>query len=265
MSESFVDRILVGPSIDGNGPLTRSLYETQTSGIIRADAAHWSIEPYIPLAPSTLIEYLIGRGELKPGHERPFRECCDHVDKILQERSASNLARFVEAYSPVDPDADFKVPISLASSRTANKGDGTGESLESQVVARTVRSRPADQTIPAAETNPADQQGPPTQAGVEADDPLEQRVSKVVSICDQILSEAGFRRLKIDEITSCVGVVSQFGVPLHVDLEIFQQLAVFARRHRGLADPPQIAKVLSTRGGRGPSLSTNGRDLSASC
>jgi hypothetical protein len=35
--------------------------------------------------------------------------------------------------------------------------------------------------------------------------------------------------MEADEIKQCVGVVSQFGVPLHVDLGIFQNLIVYAR------------------------------------
>ncbi len=181
MSESFVDRILVGQSMNGNGPLTRSLNEAHTSGYIRPDAPHWSIETYIPLSPSTLIDYLIGRGELKPGHERPFRQCCADLDKILHERSASYQSQFSDAYSAVDPDADERTPASLPDS------------------------------LPASETL------------------LEEHVSRLLSLCDEILTEAGFRRLEFDEISRCVGVVSQFGVPLHVDLEIFQKLVVYAR------------------------------------
>ena len=210
MSESFVDRILVGQSLDGNGPLTRSLNEAQTSGYIRSDAPHWSIETYIPLSPASLIDYLVSRGEMKPGHVRPFRQCCADLDKILQKRSASYQSQFSDAYAAIDPDADQRQPIALRhSTRTqvdhSQSAFGAGD-RQTQAV-----------------------HGESSESLLAAEGVLEERVERLVLLCDEILTEAGFRRLKFDEISRCVGVVSQFGVPLHVDLAIFQRLVVYAR------------------------------------
>lgn len=210
MSESFVDRILVGQSIDGNGPLTRSLNATHASGFIRPDAPHWSIEPYIPLTAGALIEYLIGRGELNPSHVKPFRQCCDDLDKILHERSASYQSQFADAYAAVDADADQRVPT------TPGKPIGSpvlGDATDEATIDSGARSPQSDRVDP----EPA------------ANDPLEAKVLRVLSLCEEILQDAGFRRLEFNEIYRCVGVVSQFGVPLHVDLDIFQRLVVYAR------------------------------------
>jgi hypothetical protein len=43
------------------------------------------------------------------------------------------------------------------------------------------------------------------------------------------LEVAGYRRLSQADIEQCVGVASQWGVPLHVDFELFERLIVFAR------------------------------------
>ncbi len=51
----------------------------------------------------------------------------------------------------------------------------------------------------------------------------------VVALCKEILHDAGYRELKREEIEECVGIASLWGVPLHVDFELFDELAVFAR------------------------------------
>jgi hypothetical protein len=53
--------------------------------------------------------------------------------------------------------------------------------------------------------------------------------SEVLALCEQILGQAGYRRLSRGDIEGCIGVASQWGVPLHVDLELFERLIVYAR------------------------------------
>ena len=52
---------------------------------------------------------------------------------------------------------------------------------------------------------------------------------QLMEICDDILISAGYRKLDLKEIENCVGVASAWGVPLHVDFELFEKLAVYAR------------------------------------
>ncbi len=210
MSNSLVDRILVGHSIDGSGHLTRSLHESHTSGFIRQDATHWSIEPHVPLSAEMLVEYLISRGELDAHGEQVFRQGCRDLDKIIYEKTADYQTRFAADYGQVDPDSDRRIPAS---------GTEPVETVD-------------------AHNSAANSHGGQPQAGEEDSDPQSEpnldpdsdhRVLRVLALCDDVLTEAGFRRLATDEISQCVGVVSQFGVPLHVDLEIFTRLVVYAR------------------------------------
>ena len=52
---------------------------------------------------------------------------------------------------------------------------------------------------------------------------------QVIELVDEIMEDAGYRRVKREDIESCVGVASQWAVPLHVDLAMFEHLVVYAR------------------------------------
>ena len=188
-----MDRLLIDFSMDGSGPLTRSLDNASTSGFIRDDAAHWSIEPFIPLHATTLIEYLLSRNELTESGKQRFAEFCPRIDKILYERTSSYHTHFSSAYLPLDPDTDNRDPL-VARLRELSKQDPDGEENVSA----------------------------PAAVGSE-------QITDVIQLCESILEEAGYRRLTQADIEQCVGVASQWGVPLHVDFDLFKRLVVYAR------------------------------------
>jgi hypothetical protein len=190
-----MDRSLVDFSMDGSGPVTRSLNDASTSGFIRDNAPRWSIEPFIPLQISTLVDYLIGRAELDPSEEQPFRQFCSEVDRIQHERSGSYHASFRDSYAPLDPDNDSRDP------QTDSAGD----------------QQPQTPIPDTGETEG------------EPEDTTTEKTADVISLCEEVLGQAGYRRLDHEDIERCAGVVSQWGVPLYVDFELFEQLVVFAR------------------------------------
>lgn len=185
VSDSLMDRFLVDLSIGGDGPLTRSIAEASTSGFIRDDPPHWAIEPFIPIEPECLVQYLSSRGELAADQQQVFRQVCRDVDSIMHRRSSLYQMRFGRAYESLDPDTDCKNP-----------------------------PLPVDH----------DQAG-----DVNESDPGASSVEHLIELCGQIMQEAAYRRLTQQEIEGCVGVASQWGVPLHVNFEMFEQLVVFAR------------------------------------
>ena len=151
-----MDRVLIDFSLDGSGPLTRSIDDASTSGFIRPDAPHWSIEPYIPLTPETLAEYLIDRGELTDSQQIFFRQWVDQVDKIVREKSLEHQTRFHSLYDRLDPDADAHDPLA---DRLRKQTDETlkGESQEHPPASRSKTSRvmaSAKMTIPGNEPKP---------------------------------------------------------------------------------------------------------------
>ncbi len=52
---------------------------------------------------------------------------------------------------------------------------------------------------------------------------------ELLALCCEILVEAGYREVTRPEIEACVGVASQWGVPLHVEFSMFKQLTVYCR------------------------------------
>lgn len=109
LSRSLVDQIGIPASL-GDDPATRSITELSTTGFIAEDAAHWAIEPHIPLDVDTLSRYLIARNEWRSGTE-PFTAERFHAgrERILGAVDADageRLRKFGAAFRRVDPDAD---------------------------------------------------------------------------------------------------------------------------------------------------------------
>jgi hypothetical protein len=186
-----MDRLLLEYSLSDSGPLSRTLIDDSTSGMIRADAPHWSIEPFVPLRCDTLMEYLIGRGELGDLQLASFRRVCAEVDSILQQRSASYQARFSRLYATLDPDADDRRPSAGRASPALEPGAASGSAA----------------------------------TGTEVRD----TIPEAIALCEEVLSLAGYRRLSQADLENCAAMPGQWGVPLHVDFGLFKRLEVYAR------------------------------------
>ena len=185
-----MDRSLLDISVDGTGPLTRSIDGASTSGFIREDPAHWSIESFVPIRVPALLEYLVSRSELNDGEVTMLRAAADQAVTIMDQRTIAYHQRFSEAYSTMDPDSDCFDPAEIRLKEVAGKLAEAENTTESQVA-------------------------------IDA--------SEVIAVCEEILQQSCYRRLKQEDIEACVGVASQWGVPLDVDFELFERLLVFAR------------------------------------
>ena len=195
-SDSHIDRVLASWSVEESVDFARSLSNVGNAGVIRDDAPHWAIEPYVPIEAATLKTHLLQRGGLPDQHIDSFHELCDRIESLIHNRTGSYHSEFSRLYAALDPDSESLVPENV----------------------------PADDTA--------------------------QQSQQLMDLCDGILSTAGYRRLEQKEIEDCVGVASQWGVPLHVNFELFEHLAVYARgdvigtrfrrRLRKLYQPEQV-------------------------
>ncbi|WP_182868315.1 DUF3754 domain-containing protein, partial [Rhodopirellula sp. JC639] len=178
MSES-VDRILTNWSIDGTGPLTKGASEVSTSGWIDDNAAHWSIEPFVPIETQTLVEYLCHRAresaELDAEGQSRFDGAIRQITEHVQAKTSRYHAQFSDRYHAMDPDSDCKIPVDLQNDQVAD---------DSQ---------------------------------------------QLMELCDEILTDAAYKKLTQDDIEKCVGVSSHWGVPMTANFGLFQHLAVYAR------------------------------------
>lgn len=200
MSNSFIDRFLVEWSVNRDGATTRPLgssfgdiSELSASGLISDNPDHWSVELYLPVEPSRLREYLIQRNELSESQQQVFTEAFGQVESILNRNSAAYHTEFSKWYSALDPDSDHRDP--LAEDSTESEDSDT--------------SSPEEETLDAPPTHP--------------------HIAPTIELCERMLVEAGYRRLQQSDIEACVGVASQWGVPLHVDFTLFDQLVVYSR------------------------------------
>ncbi|KAA5546076.1 DUF3754 domain-containing protein [Roseiconus nitratireducens] len=57
----------------------------------------------------------------------------------------------------------------------------------------------------------------------------DQLSAELMQLADEILTRAAYQKLSQEDIEKCVGVASQWGVPLSVDFDLFANLAVYAR------------------------------------
>lgn len=186
--------------------MAQSISGDQNTGIIEQNPKHWSVEPFIPLELGTIIDVLCRRGELTPDQQADFRGVCEQIQTILHRTAASNHTQFERLYLPFDPDCDSYRPSANSDSNEAVSIGDTD----------TASDRPAEGGVSAAmqtDTKPAG----------DGD------AVAVVDFCRHVLSEAGYRQLGDAEIEKCVGVASQWGVPLRVDFELFDQLIVYTR------------------------------------
>ena len=60
-------------------------------------------------------------------------------------------------------------------------------------------------------------------------DPKVEQTEQLMELCDQILTDAAYKKLTQDDIEECVGVSSHWGVPMNADFTVFEHLAVYAR------------------------------------
>ncbi|MEM6471883.1 MAG: TMEM143 family protein [Planctomycetota bacterium] len=215
-----VDRILTSWSIDGTGPLTRSAADASTSGWIDPDAAHWSIESYLPIEKQTLVDYLLNRSakqnELTPHQRLRFEDDIAKIAETLAQSTTEDQSHFAELYRSLDPDSDCKIPDELASD------DGNADEDDSVEVNR-------------GDADPQRIEGESKDDGTSLSHDAvlspgsESRTDKLMSLFDRILTDAAYERLTQDDIEKCVGVASPWGVPMSADFTVFDRLAVYSR------------------------------------
>ena len=203
-----MSRLFSGFSLEGGTTVGRSFYNATTDGLIQEDAGHWAIESYIPLKADGLTDYLVQHGELPAQQHLAFHQRCDTLDRLHHVRTAAYHRRFSGTYASVDPDSDCK---QLGNAPAASTGQV--DASESVAVTKTGAVDTESQSNSTA-----------FESAVRA-----REFQQVIDLFDEIMEDAGYKRVKREDIESCVGVASQWTVPLHVDLDLFQHLVVYAR------------------------------------
>jgi hypothetical protein len=231
-----MNSLLSGFTIGGGSTVGRSFFNATTDGMIQEDAGHWSIEPYIPLKTDTLADYLVQRGELSESLHAEFRQRCDVIDRLHHELTGAYHRQFTSCYASVDPDSDCKPLLSdsggdphdalqdIPQVTTDHEKLSTqlAASQSIQQISATGKTRSGDSALSESRAEKATSIEPEK---IETKEQMQQ----VIELFGQIMDDAGYKKVERADIEKCVGVASQWGVPLHVDLDLFEQLVVYAR------------------------------------
>jgi len=225
--------LLSGFTIDGGSTIGRSFYNATTDGMIQDDAGHWSIEPYIPLKTDMLADYLVQRGELSKTLHAEFRQRCNEIDRLHHECTGAYHRKFTSIYASVDPDSDCK-PLLVALTDQSDDVVPDISQVKTNLAALSTKSGASAQLPPTGKAETGNVTAGETDSENAVPDVSDrpkspQQMHAVIDLLGEIMDDAGYRKVEQEDIEKCVGVASQWGVPLHVDLGLFEQLVVYAR------------------------------------
>jgi len=183
-----------------------------TAEFVGLDAAHWAIEPFVPINTAELIDSLIGRwndwaqeslhrlesqgdkGTAGMPDETSLRDVFSGFADLLHHEYRPLFSRFAQRYADLDPDRDTRLILP---------------------------ARPREDSV-----------GPHKIGGVDeaaASKQLLEDVQRITEVGKRILFDAGYTEIDRAELDRAVGVYSPWGVPLHVDFDVFDAIAVYAR------------------------------------
>ncbi len=181
------------------------------SGFISENPRHWAIESFIPINPYDLVPCLARRGELRDDQVEPFRHVAKSIETALGDIAVSYDRRFRELYRGIDPDQDTRRPLGVEAGYDDSGDNDSGDDDNSN-----------DKSSTGVENSGVENSGVTGQSSSG-------RVLETLELCREVLVQAGYREVSREEIEACVGVASQWGVPLHVEFGMFKQLIVYCR------------------------------------
>lgn len=208
----------------------RRLSYASTEDFVALDAEHWAIEPFVPINTAELIDTLIARwgtwAETESSDSvnrtapptldaRKLRAVYSGFADLLHHRYRPLFSRFAQRYADLDPDRDTRPivpprPRRHHSSVESRSADGDDDCVAEN--AGSVATQAGDGRPPAVDT-----------AKWLID------VQRITDVGRIVLKDAGYTEVGREELERSVGVYSQWGVPLHVDFDVFDAIAVYAR------------------------------------
>jgi len=205
----------------------RRLAYASTEDFVALDAKHWAIEPFIPINTADLIDTLVDRwgtwvetkaeGSSGDSGGKPtldaqqLRAVYAGFDDLLHHRYRPLFTRFAQRYSELDPDRDTRPIIALQGVSDRNRLPLAGGK---------------DIQVAGGQT-PGDDQS--ADIGKPAETNWHRDVQRITEVGRLVMSDAGYTEVGREELEKSVGVYSHWGVPLHVDFDVFDAIVVFAR------------------------------------
>lgn len=214
------DLELLQAAVDSSSPLT-ILDNFSTIGMITDDAAHWQIEPFVPMDEIEVRRMLDLRkiDAHAAMNSLQWERFLRVIDRHLDQWSGMRSRRIMSAYRLLDPDR-----------RRADHDDEQDlKNSDRQNFVRDEDTSPDDNDHQDTDRRQSDCNGDNSDrssVGVENPPHPSKRVCDEVR---QLAIAAGYTPIAQDQIEQCVGIASHWGVPLHIDFDAFERLDVYAR------------------------------------
>ncbi len=162
------------------------------------------------MAAADLQQCLLDRDELTADQQAGYRAFADVLGPVLHHYGRAGQAEWDCLYVALDPDKETR---RHRRSPTAGQRAATGTPNSER-----------------SETDNLDDTGEPNNTGESSgSEAINSAAQRCTAAVREVLLAANYTPLSRADIEAAVGVSSQWGVPLHVDFEIFKQLAVYTR------------------------------------
>lgn len=193
MSEAAPVRSIVGLG-------QRLLGEPRDRDFVPPSAEHWAVEPYVPINTGELRQFLLSRHAcFAPAYQT-------HADG-LERRSGAGTS----------------VPLDEVFSRFADLLHHHYRPLFYQFAYRYSRLDPD------RDTRSLDEYLPPSQWQQRDERETMEDVRRIADAGRTVLVDAGYSEVAREELEAAIGQCSHWGVPLDVDLDLFDAISVHAR------------------------------------
>lgn len=164
-----------------------------TEEFVQLDSPHWAIEPYLPITTADLVDALLARRGDTPAERAPA--ALPELEAPARERMRDVFRGFAELlhhrYRP----------------------------MYSRFAKRYAALDPDRDTRPLLIQQDSATSG---QEQLEA-------VAEISQAGQAVLVDAGYTEVSHEELEQAVGMSSHWGVPLHVDFDVFEAIIVYAR------------------------------------
>lgn len=152
------------------------------------------LENFVPIRRAEMLELLCQQPGVSPAEQGDLRKLAQMLEATFHFEYHARLERLKADYAPFDPDRDT----------------------------REVRLKPATSSIAFG----AAPQAPPGRRDLQAE---QDHLARLFDDFTALLERANFRRLSHDDIQEALNAMSDCGMQVDVDFDVFERLEVFAR------------------------------------
>lgn len=211
---------------------------------VEVDAAHWATESGVPIDTVEMLAALVARwpqwgAPTAALNVEMLRSVSTLFSDLLHHQYRPQFTRFAQRYAELDPDRDTR-PIHPVAAPAASPDSQPAASPDSQPAASTESSPAAaesDPLLPAAGTKGLAAEGPDAAAGATVGATVGQAsladtaadVQKIAQAGKQVLLDAAYSEISRQQLETAVAECTPWGVPLHVEFDVFDAVLMFAR------------------------------------